>query len=369
MQHSQLNNILSLYQHVSTLNLSFCRNFVDKESSMSLILLKLPLLKSLITNSSCIVSSFIDYENTRKAKASGNTPSITNKPKLKTYESPLDYMSISCTQGNISEVLESIGRLFPKLRVFKASNLKAPDAEAGNEEDVQNVEGAVANGNGTGQIALMTHIDQAGSSSWTEETKTVEKIQSSFRKLECLVEVDLSCNKDISDSIISSMLISRGAHLRSLNISGCNLLTDRSIKAITLNAKRLRLLGISFLKNLTTDALKDISKLKKLESLELSHCTSNLDPVFQRLVGLMFLKDIDISGCSNITSDGMVSISHIKSLEHINCSHMALNSIKDLVPFAELPNLKSLNMQYQNRDVVQDSELLKKFRKNILIYG
>ena len=51
-------------------------------------------------------------------------------------------MSISCTQGNISEVLESIGRLFPKLRAFKASNLKAPDAEAGNEEDVQNVEGA-----------------------------------------------------------------------------------------------------------------------------------------------------------------------------------------------------------------------------------
>ena len=37
VQHSQLNNILSLYQHVSTLNLSFCRNFVDKESSMSLI--------------------------------------------------------------------------------------------------------------------------------------------------------------------------------------------------------------------------------------------------------------------------------------------------------------------------------------------
>ena len=95
--------------------------------------------------------------------------------------------------------------------------------------------------------------------------------------------------------------------------------------------------GISFLKNLTTDALKDISKLKEVGIIELSHCTSNLDPVFQRLVGLMFLKDIDISGCSNITSDGMVSISHIKSLEHINCSHMALNSSKDLVPFAELP--------------------------------
>ena len=65
---------------------------------LSLILLKLPLLKSLITNSSCIVSSFIDYENIIKTKASANTPCTANKLKLKTYESPLEYISISCTR-------------------------------------------------------------------------------------------------------------------------------------------------------------------------------------------------------------------------------------------------------------------------------
>ncbi len=403
VNNNQLRSVLSLYHRIYSLNLSHCLELEPTNNVVPLILSKLSLLKSLKINCSSVSPTFlINYShdaevgigknkvhnvtnntggsnNSGTIRTSGSSVnkgessmakhSMNNNSHKFTPHQKLEYLDISCTKGNILNILTSIAIKLPKLKTLIASNMKAvigDDGDDFNNDGNEETEQQLDQGNDENEIEDGGH-DEAHVGGDEISNATVPTIVN-FNNLNSLIEIDLSCNLIINDELIRSLASTRGKFLKSLNISGCSLITDKGIDSITSTMTNLEYLAISFLKNVTARALSNLYLTKELKCLNLSHSLHLDDSTLKYIARLNKLQNLNVNSCAKLTNCGIGFITQIQSLKSLSCASLSLVNGDGLILFINLVNLKALNVQYydwKNADFIKKKLLPKLRLKNV----
>ena len=153
--------------------------------------------------------------------------------------------------------------------------------------------------------------------------------------------IDLSDCNNITDHTIE-LLASRNDSLVDLSLAGCSLLTDRSIRSLTLcpitgeaRGELLVRLDLSYCSSITPVAVdlisercsrlqeislkglarlsaKKVGRLCKrcpgIQALSLAHCKRVDDETIKSIVRELWLEELDVSYCGKITDDALASI-------------------------------------------------------------
>jgi len=192
---------------------------------------------------------------------------------------------------------------------------------------------------------------------------------SSMQNLDCLVELDLSLCKQITDLSILS-IVGKAPNLKSLDLGGCCNLTDRGILLISYGLRHLHKLDLRSCYNLTDRALtylsgdveiherldiKTYNFLAKLGLIENPNCVickrgfknnMNLPKIDANTeFGMVSLKSLILQDCQKISDQSLYSISRISSIQSVNlsfCVNITDNGLKFL---SELRDLKELNLR------------------------
>ncbi|KAI9090638.1 hypothetical protein K1719_028491 [Acacia pycnantha] len=104
-----------------------------------------------------------------------------------------------------------------------------------------------------------------------------------------------------------------------LNISGCKNITDQSLEFVADNYSELESLNLTRCVKLTDSGLSQIlQKCLSLQSLNLYALSSFTDKVYKKMSLLVHLKLLDLCGAQNLSDEGLSSISRCKNLVTLN---------------------------------------------------
>ncbi|XP_028777572.1 F-box protein At3g58530 [Neltuma alba] len=104
-----------------------------------------------------------------------------------------------------------------------------------------------------------------------------------------------------------------------LNISGCKNISDQSLEFIADNYSELESLNLTRCVKLTDSGLKQLlQKCLSLQSLNLYALSSFTDKVYKKMSLLVHLKLLDLCGAQNLSDEGLSSISKCKNLITLN---------------------------------------------------
>jgi hypothetical protein len=135
--------------------------------------------------------------------------------------------------------------------------------------------------------------------------------------------------------------------LKSLNVTGCNSLTDKGVKYMTYICQNLEYLNLRGCNKINDNACSILSEFSKLEHLILTGCTRITDSGLESLSKMKSknLKTLDLTFCHQVTDAGLKHISTIKSLTHLDltcCRKITPNGLQYLIDHCV--NLISLNL-------------------------
>ncbi|XP_054824789.1 F-box protein At3g58530 isoform X2 [Prosopis cineraria] len=104
-----------------------------------------------------------------------------------------------------------------------------------------------------------------------------------------------------------------------LNISGCKNISDQSLEFVAENYSELESLNLTRCIKLTDSGLKQLlEKCLSLQSLNLYALSSFTDEVYKEISLLVHLKLLDLCGAQNLSDEGLSSISKCKNLITLN---------------------------------------------------
>lgn len=120
-----------------------------------------------------------------------------------------------------------------------------------------------------------------------------------------------------------------------LDMSSCDWLESRYLKFIFMFCPQLKKLNLSGNMQLTYEAWAHLNRLKRLLSLDLSHCRQLTDEDLRIIVeACPMLEDISLADCPNLTDRGFMSIPDCcKSLLRLNLNQTAVTN-KTLIDLA-----------------------------------
>ncbi|KAJ6816124.1 leucine-rich repeat receptor-like serine/threonine-protein kinase [Iris pallida] len=145
--------------------------------------------------------------------------------------------------------------------------------------------------------------------------KGIEAVTSCCPKLKSF---SIYWNVRITDLSIQH-LVKNCRQIIDLNISGCKNISDRSLYLIADSYQELQVLNITRCVKLTDDGLKQILlKCTSLQSLNLYADSSFTDLAYEKIGSLANLKFLDLCGAQNLSDEGLCCISRCKNLESLN---------------------------------------------------
>ncbi|KAI4300655.1 hypothetical protein L6164_034006 [Bauhinia variegata] len=114
-------------------------------------------------------------------------------------------------------------------------------------------------------------------------------------------------------------LVRNCKHIVDLNISGCKNISDRSLQFIAENYPGLESLNLTRCIKLTDIGLKQLlHKCRSLQSLNLYALSSFTDEAYNNISFLVHLKFLDLCGAQNLSDEGLLCISKCKNLVSLN---------------------------------------------------
>lgn len=137
--------------------------------------------------------------------------------------------------------------------------------------------------------------------------------------------------------------------LKSLDISHCTCITDEGLRSIC-QLKNLTFLNINMCTQITDSGLTEVAEcLHSLEQLSFSGCTQVTDAGFSSVaIHLERLVTLDASKCDNITDKSILALAkHGRNLSHLDlsmCSQITTNAVDQLE--ISIPGLASLQLRY-----------------------
>lgn len=134
-------------------------------------------------------------------------------------------------------------------------------------------------------------------------------------------------------------------HLRILDLTSCQRVTDRAVERIIEAAPRLRNVVLAKCRNITDQAVFAISKLgKNLHYVHLGHCTNLTDESVKRLVHYCNrIRYIDLGCCLHLTDESVTRLAILPKLKRIGL--VKCSNITDASVYA----LAKANQRYHQR--------------------
>lgn len=171
-------------------------------------------------------------------------------------------------------------------------------------------------------------------------------ITSLLAKGNCLRELRLANCENIDDNAFLALPPNMTfEHLRILDLTSCQRLTDAAVSKIIDAAPRLRNLVLAKCRNITDVSVTSISKLgKNLHYLHLGHCSQITDEGVKRLVtNCNRIRYIDLGCCTNLTDDSVKRLALLPKLKRIGlvkCSNITDASVNSLAEAAFRPRVR-----------------------------
>jgi hypothetical protein len=155
---------------------------------------------------------------------------------------------------------------------------------------------------------------------------------------------------NLSDSALIEFARINGGSLRTLELSGCTHITDRTLKALSQYCTKLVNLDLTRCLEISDIGVNYLSeKLQSLESL-LLYADSHLGySSMSALSQLQKLRRIDLCGIPSLASSGLIEILKASgnSIEYLNlswCVNLTEDAISFIVQHQSLPNIQSLSL-------------------------
>ncbi|KAL2326895.1 hypothetical protein Fmac_020322 [Flemingia macrophylla] len=121
-----------------------------------------------------------------------------------------------------------------------------------------------------------------------------------------------------------------------LNISGCKNISDRGVQLVADNYPELESLNLTRCVKVTDEGLKSLlHKCLLLQSLNLYALSSFTDEAYQKIYLLSRLKFLDLCGAQNLSDEGLSCISKCKNLVSLNLTWCVRVTDKGVMTIAE----------------------------------
>lgn len=125
-------------------------------------------------------------------------------------------------------------------------------------------------------------------------------------------------------------------HIIDLNISGCKNVSDRGVQLVAENYPELESLDLTRCVKLTDDGLKSLlHKCLFLQSLNLYALSSFTDEAYRKISLLGHLKFLDLCGAQNLSDEGLFCISKCKNLVSLNLTWCVRVTDKGVISIAK----------------------------------
>lgn len=125
-------------------------------------------------------------------------------------------------------------------------------------------------------------------------------------------------------------------HIIDLNISGCKNISDRGIQLVADNYPELESLNLTRCVKVTDEGLKSLlHKCLFLQSLNLYALSSFTDEAYQKIYLLARLKFLDLCGAQNLSDEGLSCISKCKNLVSLNLTWCVRVTDEGVISIAE----------------------------------
>jgi F-box and leucine-rich repeat protein GRR1 len=173
-----------------------------------------------------------------------------------------------------------------------------------------------------------------------------DPVTSLLTKGRALRELRLANCELISDTAFLSLPLNRTYdHLRILDLTACERLTDAAVEKIIDVAPRLRNLVLAKCRNITDVAVVAISRLgKNLHYVHLGHCSLITDEAVKLLVqSCNRIRYIDLGCCAGLTDASVVRLATLPKLKRIGlvkCSGITDESVLALAKASHRPRLR-----------------------------
>ncbi len=129
--------------------------------------------------------------------------------------------------------------------------------------------------------------------------------------------------------------------IKSLNLAGCNKITDQGLFHLS-EMKFLTALNLSMCNQFTEAGIKNLVSLS-IESLNLTRCLQLSLAYFQQLANFSTLTSLNLTGCNQLKDEELAALSKLRSLNFLNlqwCTGITGEGFRNL----KVP-LKSLNLR------------------------
>ncbi len=176
------------------------------------------------------------------------------------------------------------------------------------------------------KAAIRLRYNEAKTQLSSLKSLTLEEIRNyqSYLRIEKSSDIIKLCtglkHLDLSDSDIDDTELRDLApfcpHLLSLNLAGCNKITD--------------------------DGIKPFASCSSLTSLQLGGCNQLTDAI--HVLAIPTLRVLNLAGCSRLTNDGIIPFAKLKQLAHVNLSFCPQLTDTGIIAFSTCYSLISLNL-------------------------
>ncbi|XP_028551221.1 F-box protein At3g58530 isoform X3 [Dendrobium catenatum] len=124
-------------------------------------------------------------------------------------------------------------------------------------------------------------------------------------------------NVRVTDMSIK-FLVKHCKHISYLNLSGCKSISDQSLLLIGDNYKELEELNITRCMKITDNGLQNVLRCITLKSLNLYALSSLTDRAYEKIGCLAHLEFLDLCGAQNLSDCGLSSIASCRKLLSLN---------------------------------------------------
>ncbi|MED6174338.1 hypothetical protein PIB30_068132 [Stylosanthes scabra] len=185
--------------------------------------------------------------------------------------------------------------------------------------------------------------------------------QKCFESLQCLESLNLNGCQKISDTGIEAITsccpqlkifsiywnvrvtdtglkqtVQNCKHIVDLNISGCKNISDHGLQCVADNYPELVSLNLTRCVKITDDGLKQLlHKCLSLQSLNLYALSSFTDEAYKKICLLEHLKFLDLCGAQNLSDEGLSCISKCKNLTSLDLTWCVRVTDKGVISIAQ----------------------------------
>lgn len=141
----------------------------------------------------------------------------------------------------------------------------------------------------------------------------------------------------------SLSMVGRLRSLQTLDMSGCSSATNNGLRTFT-NLRNLRKLNLWNCLRLNSSAIQNLVLCTSLEELSFRGCSLIDDPVVQYLQALTSLRVLDFRACENLRGERLHRLSTLNQLTYLSCRGCYALSDAGLASLASLKTLKRLHV-------------------------